>query len=482
MSEVPLIAVVMAGGTGSRLWPLSREHYPKQFLQLSGESSLLQSTLLRLSTLSCETPLVITNEQHRFVVAEQLRQIDQLRDNIILEPCGRNTAPAIALSAFTALKRNEQQDPILLILAADHIIRKADIFCEAIQKSKTVAEQGYIVTFGIIPEYAETGYGYIEKGEPFKNSPNITDDKFFHVQQFVEKPNHSKAEEYVSTGEYLWNSGMFMFKASVYLQELKKHRPDIYEICEYTASLSYNDLDFIRLPKHIFQDCPSESIDFAVMEKTKNCIVSPVDIGWSDVGSWHSLWEISDKTQDGDVCKGDILTYNTKNNYIYSESALVAAVGVEDIVIVQTKDAILVSKKTEVQDVKKIVEMLKKHERSEYISHREEFRPWGKFDAIDQGERYKVKKIVVKPGEGLSLRMHHHRSEHWIVLSGTAKVTLNDKTVLLAANESIYIPLGATYSLENPGIIPLNLIEVSSGDYLGEDDIVRQKERYRIDD
>ncbi|HFO4059098.1 TPA: mannose-1-phosphate guanylyltransferase/mannose-6-phosphate isomerase, partial [Escherichia coli] len=287
---------------------------------------------------------------------------------------------------------------------------------------------------------------------------------------------------YVSTGEYLWNSGMFMFKASVYLEELKKHRPDIYEICEQTASLSYNDLDFIRLPKHIFQDCPSESIDFAVMEKTKNCIVRPVDIGWSDVGSWHSLWDISDKTQDGDVCKGDILTYNTKNNYIYSESALVAAVGVEDIVIVQTKDAILVSKKTEVQDVKKIVEMLKEHERSEYISHREEFRPWGKFDAIDQGERYKVKKIVVKPGEGLSLRMHHHRSEHWIVLSGTAKVTLNDKTVLLAANESIYIPLGATYSLENPGIIPLNLIEVSSGDYLGEDDIVRQKERYRIDD
>ncbi|MDC3585353.1 mannose-1-phosphate guanylyltransferase/mannose-6-phosphate isomerase [Escherichia coli] len=482
MSEVPLIAVVMAGGTGSRLWPLSREHYPKQFLQLSDESSLLQSTLLRLSTLSCETPLVITNEQHRFVVAEQLRQIDQLRDNIILEPCGRNTAPAIALSAFTALKRNKQQDPILLILAADHIISKADVFCDAIQKSKTVAEQGNIVTFGIIPEYAETGYGYIKKGDPFKILPNITDDKFYHVQQFIEKPNHSTAEEYVSTGEYLWNSGMFMFKASVYLEELKKHRPDIYEICEQTASLSYNDLDFIRLPKHIFQDCPSESIDFAVMEKTKNCIVRPVDIGWSDVGSWHSLWDISDKTQDGDVCKGDILTYNTKNNYIYSESALVAAVGVEDIVIVQTKDAILVSKKTEVQDVKKIVEMLKEHERSEYISHREEFRPWGKFDAIDQGERYKVKKIVVKPGEGLSLRMHHHRSEHWIVLSGTAKVTLNDKTVLLAANESIYIPLGATYSLENPGIIPLNLIEVSSGDYLGEDDIVRQKERYRIDD
>ncbi|AZW04087.1 TPA: mannose-1-phosphate guanylyltransferase/mannose-6-phosphate isomerase [Escherichia coli] len=482
MSNVPLIAVVMAGGTGSRLWPLSREHYPKQFLQLSGENTLLQSTLLRLSSLSCETPLVITNEQHRFVVAEQLRQIDQLRDNIILEPCGRNTAPAIALSAFTALKRNEKQDPVLLILAADHIIRKADIFCDAIQKSISVAEKGHIVTFGIIPEYAETGYGYIEKGDVFKITSNVTNDSFYHVQQFVEKPNRSKAEEYVSSEKYLWNSGMFMFKASVYLEELKKHRPDIYKICEQAISSSYNDLDFIRLPKNIFKDCPSESIDFAVMEKTKNCVVCPVDIGWSDVGSWHSLWDVSEKTQTGDACKGDIITYKTKNNYIYSESALVAAVGVEDIVIVQTKDAILVSKKTDVQDVKKIVEMLKEQERSEYISHREEFRPWGKFDAIDQGDRYKVKKIIVKPGEGLSLRMHHHRSEHWIVLSGTAKVTLNDKTVLLTANESIYIPLGATYSLENPGIIPLNLIEVSSGDYLGEDDIVRQKERYRIDD
>lgn len=249
MSNVPLIAVVMAGGTGSRLWPLSREHYPKQFLQLSGENTLLQSTLLRLSSLSCETPLVITNEQHRFVVAEQLRQIDQLRDNIILEPCGRNTAPAIALSAFTALKRNEKQDPVLLILAADHIIRKADIFCDAIQKSISVAEKGHIVTFGIIPEYAETGYGYIEKGDVFKITSNVTNDSFYHVQQFVEKPNRSKAEEYVSSEKYLWNSGMFMFKASVYLEELKKHRPDIYKICEQAISSSYNDLDFIRLPK-----------------------------------------------------------------------------------------------------------------------------------------------------------------------------------------------------------------------------------------
>ncbi|EBT2375934.1 mannose-1-phosphate guanylyltransferase/mannose-6-phosphate isomerase [Salmonella enterica] len=481
MSDVPLIAVVMAGGTGSRLWPLSRELYPKQFLQFSGENSLLQTTLLRLSALACKDPLVITNEQHRFIVVEQLRQIDQLHDNIILEPCGRNTAPAIALAAFSALKRNEQEDPLLLVLAADHVIAKENVFCNAIKKAVPIAENGNIVTFGIIPEYAETGYGYIERGALFSVNGNSTETGFYHVKNFVEKPDRLTAEKYISTGNYFWNSGMFMFKASVYLNELKKFRPDIYSVCEQVVSASYRDLDFIRIPEALFKDCPAESIDFAVMEKTEHCILCPIDIGWSDVGSWQSLWDISEKTDEGDVCKGDILTYNTKNNYIYSESALVAAVGVEDIVIVQTKDAILVSKKSDVQDVKKIVEMLKARDRTEYISHHEVFRPWGKFDSIDQGERYKVKKIIVKPGEGLSLRMHHHRSEHWIVLSGTAKVTLDDKTMLITANESIYIPLGATYSLENPGVIPLNLIEVSSGDYLGEDDIVRQKERYRKD-
>ncbi|EAA8952505.1 mannose-1-phosphate guanylyltransferase/mannose-6-phosphate isomerase [Salmonella enterica] len=481
MSDVPLIAVVMAGGTGSRLWPLSRELYPKQFLQFSGENSLLQTTLLRLSALACKDPLVITNEQHRFIVAEQLRQIDQLHDNIILEPCGRNTAPAIALAAFSALKRNEQEDPLLLVLAADHVIAKENVFCNAIKKAVPIAENGNIVTFGIIPEYAETGYGYIERGALFSVNGNSTETGFYHVKNFVEKPDRLTAEKYISTGNYFWNSGMFMFKASVYLNELKKFRPDIYSVCEQVVSASYRDLDFIRIPEALFKDCPAESIDFAVMEKTEHCILCPIDIGWSDVGSWQSLWDISEKTDEGDVCKGDILTYNTKNNYIYSESALVAAVGVEDIVIVQTKDAILVSKKSDVQDVKKIVEMLKARDRTEYISHHEVFRPWGKFDSIDQGERYKVKKIIVKPGEELSLRMHHHRSEHWIVLSGTAKVTLDDKTMLITANESIYIPLGATYSLENPGVIPLNLIEVSSGDYLGEDDIVRQKERYRKD-
>ncbi|WFZ30946.1 mannose-1-phosphate guanylyltransferase/mannose-6-phosphate isomerase [Citrobacter portucalensis] len=482
MSDAPLIPVIMAGGTGSRLWPLSRELYPKQFLHLTEDNSLLQTTLLRLSSLSCKTPLVISNEQHRFIVAEQLRQINQLHDNIILEPCGRNTAPAIALAAFSALKRNEKKEPLLLVLAADHVINESSAFCEAVKNSIPLAEDGHVVTFGIIPEYAETGYGYIERGLPLEKNKSSGDSLFYHVNKFVEKPNRRLAEEYVSSGNHFWNSGMFLFKASTYLCELKKYRPDIYDACESAMSTSYHDLDFIRLSEESFKGCPAESIDFAVMEKTECCVVYPLNIGWSDVGSWQSLWNISEKTESGDVCKGDVLTYNTKNNYIYSDSTLVAAIGIEDVVVIQTKDAILVSKKSEVQNVKKIVDMLKHQNRTEHVTHREVFRPWGKFDAIDQGDRYKVKKIIVKPGEGLSLRMHHHRSEHWIVLSGTAKVTLNNEIKLITANESIYIPLGAVYSLENPGVIPLNLIEVSSGDYLGEDDMVRQKERYRNED
>ncbi|MFJ5409485.1 mannose-1-phosphate guanylyltransferase/mannose-6-phosphate isomerase [Pectobacterium punjabense] len=482
MTETPLIAVIMAGGTGSRLWPLSREAYPKQFLQLSGENSLLQTTILRLSDFSCEEPLVIANEQHRFVVAEQLRQINKLNNNIILEPFGRNTAPAIALSAFSALNNDKDTDPLLLILAADHVIKREDIFRDAVKSAIPLADKGNIVTFGIVPEYPETGYGYIERSDDISLHDQEYNNNFYQVKKFVEKPTKEIAEKYVSSGRYYWNSGIFLFKASTFLEELYRHRPDIYSICQSVIASSSRDLDFIRLSTDIFKECPAESVDYAVMEKTDRCVVCPVDIGWNDVGSWQSLWEISDKTADGNVHQGDVLTYNTKNNYIYSESSLVATVGIEDIVVVQTKDAVLVSKKSEVQDVKKIVEQLKKNNRSEYETHREEFRPWGKFDAIDQGERYKVKKVIVKPGEGLSLRMHHHHSEHWIVLSGTANVTLGDKMRLVIANESVYIPQGAVYSLDNPGIIPLILIEVSSGDYLGEDDIVRQKERYRIED
>ncbi|MFU0921031.1 mannose-1-phosphate guanylyltransferase/mannose-6-phosphate isomerase [Kluyvera sichuanensis] len=478
MSSETLIPVIMAGGSGSRLWPLSRELFPKQFLELTDDNSLLQATLLRLAPLSYEVPLVITNENHRFLVAEQLRKVNKLEHNIILEPCARNTAPAIALSAFYALKKYGEIDPVLLVLAADHVIKKEDVFCEAVQQNIPVAADGNIVTFGIEPDYAEVGYGYIERGELLSTTNDATEKSCYRVRQFIEKPTLEVAEKYVASGEYFWNSGIFMFKASVFLNELKKYRPDIYSACEKVVNGSIPDLDFIRIPKVLFETCPAESIDFAVMEKTKRCVVYPINIGWSDVGSWKSLWDVSNKTLTGDVCKGDVLTYNTKNNYIYSESALIAAVGVEDTVVIQTKDAILVSKKSEVQDVKKIVEMLKEKGRKEHITHREVYRPWGKFEAIDQGERYKVKKIIVKPGEGLSLRMHHHRSEHWIVLSGTAKVTLNEEIKLLTTNESIYIPLGCIYSLENPGVIPLILIEVSSGDYLEEDDIVRQKERY----
>lgn len=478
MSDVSIVPVIMAGGTGSRLWPLSRELYPKQFLQLSGGETLLQTTLLRLSSLSYATPLVVTNEQHRFIVAEQLRQIDQLNNNIILEPCGRNTASAIALAALTIVKKNEAEEPLLLILAADHTIKKEELFCRAVTSAIPIAKKDKIVTFGIMPGYAETGYGYIKRGEQYNEDDISSDAIFYNIERFVEKPDLETAKQYISTDGYYWNSGMFLVKPSVYLNELKIYRPDIYEKCEKVITGSFKDLDFIRFPENQYETCPSESIDVAVMEKTQRGIVYPVDIDWSDIGSWQSLWSISEKNSDGDVCIGDIITYETKNNYIYSESALVAAIGLEDIVIVQTKDAVLVSKKNDVQKVKNIVNILKHNNRSEYISHREVFRPWGKFDSIDQGERYKVKKIIVKPGEGLSLRMHHHRSEHWVVLSGTASVTLNNENRLLTANESIYIPLGSMYRLENPGIIPLHLIEVSTGDYLGEDDIVRQKERY----
>ncbi|MFB0713950.1 mannose-1-phosphate guanylyltransferase/mannose-6-phosphate isomerase [Buttiauxella noackiae] len=478
MISTPLIPVIMAGGVGSRLWPLSREMYPKQFIRLAGDNTLLQTTLLRLNDLSCQEPLVIANEQHRFIVAEQLRLIGKLKNNIVLEPCGRNTAPAIALAAFAALQRNTNEDPLLLVLSADHNIKCEEEFSAAVKSAQVLAEQGKIITFGIIPEYAETGYGYIEYSKIVEMQVTLPH-SFYHVEKFVEKPSKDIAEKYFSSGRYLWNSGMFLLKASVYLEELKKYRPDIYDICQKVMLQSYKDLNFIRLPEIHFEKCPAESIDYAVMEKTDNCVVCPIDIGWSDIGSWQSLWDISKKSCEGNVHEGDVLTFNSNDNYVYSESALVATVGVKDLVVVQTKDAVLISQRNEVQNVKEIVEQLKKTGRTEHITHREVFRPWGKFDSLDQGERYKVKKIEVKPGEGLSLRMHHHRSEHWIVLSGTANVTVGGVTRLITANESIYIPQGAVYSLDNPGIIPLNLIEVSSGDYLGEDDIVRQKERYR---
>ncbi|EAN7677836.1 mannose-1-phosphate guanylyltransferase/mannose-6-phosphate isomerase [Salmonella enterica subsp. enterica serovar Alachua] len=465
----------MAGGTGSRLWPLSRVLYPKQFLNLVGNSTMLQTTIARLNGIKCENPIVICNEDHRFIVAEQLRQIDKLTKNIILEPKGRNTAPAIALAAFIAQKKKPKDDPLLLVLAADHSINNEQAFREAIIKAIPYADAGKLVMFGIIPSVAHTGYGYIKRSVPVDADKDST---AYYVANFVEKPNIQKAQEYIMSEGYYWNSGMFLFRASKYLGELKKFRPDIYNKCESATATANIDMDFVRINETEFINCPEESIDYAVMEKTKDAVVLPIDVGWSDVGSWSSLWDISQKDVHGNVCQGDVINHDSEDSFIYSESSLVATVGVSNLVIVQTKDAVLVADRDKVQNVKNIVDSLKQGGRAEYYMHREVFRPWGKYDAIDQGDRYKVKKIIVKPGEGLDLRMHHHRAEHWIVVSGTAKVSLGNKIKLLVPNESIYIPQGAEYSLENPGVIPLHLIEVSSGDYLESDDIVRFTDRY----
>ncbi|MBJ8835986.1 MULTISPECIES: mannose-1-phosphate guanyltransferase [Citrobacter] len=469
-----IVPVIMAGGTGSRLWPLSRELYPKQFLCLDGKFTMLQSTIGRLSGLNCENPVVICNEQHRFIVAEQLRQMGKLTRNIILEPAGRNTAPAIALAALAALRLQPENPPLILVLAADHVIKDVDSFHLAVNTAQAYAETGNLVTFGIVPDKAEIGYGYIRRGVENRNLFG----EAYKVAEFVEKPNFETANKYVSSGDYYWNSGMFLFRSDRYLTELKKFRPDIHEACEKSIKSADTDLDFIRVDKEAFLACPDESIDYAVMEKTDSAIVVPMNAGWSDVGSWSSLWEITDKDADGNVTAGDVISNNTKNSYLYSDSGLITTVGVENLVVVQTKDAVLVADKNSVQDVKKIVESIRNRGRSEHHTHREVYRPWGKYDSIDTGDRYQVKRLTVNPGEGISLQMHHHRAEHWIVVAGTARVTINDNIRLLGENESVYIPVGAMHCLENPGKIPLELIEVRSGSYLEEDDIVRLADRY----
>jgi mannose-1-phosphate guanylyltransferase len=463
-----ILPVIIAGGTGSRLWPLSRNLMPKQFLKLDGDTTMLQATVNRLQGLDALSPLVICNEEHRFIAAEQMRQINQLDHNIILEPVGRNTAPAIALAAMNAVKKG--QDPLLLILAADHIISDSHEFCQVVANASTFAAEGSLVTFGIVATAPETGYGYIKRGAKKVGA--------YSVQQFVEKPDLATARTYVSSGKYYWNSGMFIFKASAYLAELRLHRPDIFNACEQAMAEVDPDLDFIRVNKDAFLACPEVSIDYAVMEKTTKAVVVPLNAGWSDVGSWSSLWDVSEKDENRNVHKGDVLSFASQNNYVFAETGLVATVGLDNIVVVQTKDAVLVAAKDKVQDVKEIVKQLKTAGRSEYKIHREVYRPWGKYDSIDNGERYQVKRITVKPNEKLSIQMHHHRAEHWIVVSGTANVTVDGKDTLLSENQSVYIPLGAIHALENPGKIPLELIEVQSGSYLGEDDIVRFSDRY----
>ncbi|MBS1205028.1 MAG: cpsB [Proteobacteria bacterium] len=475
MSQTQLYPVVMAGGSGSRLWPLSRVLYPKQFLCLKGDLTMLQTTVCRLNGIECESPVVICNEQHRFIVAEQLRQLNKLTENIILEPAGRNTAPAIALAALAIKRHNPDSDPLMLVLAADHVIQNEEAFRASVRDAIPYAQNGKLVTFGIVPDLPETGYGYIRRGGVCAGQ---ADSVAFEVAQFVEKPNLETAQGYVASGEYYWNSGMFLFRAGRFLEELNKYRPDILRACEQAMQAADPDMDFVRVDEEAFLACPEESIDYAVMERTVDAVVVPMDAGWSDVGSWSSLWEISQHTPEGNVYHGDVISHNTKNSYVYAESGLVTTVGVKDLVVVQTKDAVLIADRNQVQDVKKVVEKIKADGRHEHHIHREVYRPWGKYDSIDTGDRYQVKRITVKPGEGLSVQMHHHRAEHWVVVAGTAKVTIDDEVKLLGENESIYIPLGAHHCLENPGKIPLDLIEVRSGSYLEEDDIVRFADRY----
>jgi mannose-1-phosphate guanylyltransferase len=459
--------VIMAGGSGSRLWPLSRSLYPKQFLALNGNETMLQQTLQRLAGLTLERPVVICNEEHRFIVAEQLREINQ-SGSIILEPVGRNTAPAIALASKTVMA---SKDSLILILAADHVILNESAFVDAVEKAIPLAEAGKLVTFGIVPTEAHTGYGYIKRGES-------VNEHGFEVDAFVEKPNAEIASEYFEGKEHYWNSGMFLMKASRYLEELNQFRPDIYTACESALANTSKDEDFIRIDKAAFEKCPDESVDYAVMEKTDDAVVVPLDAGWSDIGSWSALWDVNNKDTNGNTVSADSILHETTNCLIQGGERLIATVGIDNLVIVDTKDALLVASKDKVQDVKKIVEQLKAEGRDEFKNHREVYRPWGKYDSIDAGTRYQVKRITVKPGEKLSIQMHHHRAEHWIVVSGTAKVTNGDKVFLVTENESTYIPIGVVHALENPGKLPLEIIEVQSGTYLGEDDIVRFEDRY----
>ena len=461
-----LTAVIMAGGSGSRLWPLSRAKQPKQFLSLHGDQTMLQSTMNRLSSLDIKSSLTICNEDHRFFVAEQLREIDKL-GSIILEPIGRNTAPTIALAALKS-----DADDLLLVLAADHVIQDQVAFTAAVNKAIPLAQAGKLVTFGIVPDTPNSGYGYIKRGKREGNG--------FSIDSFVEKPSIDVAERYLLSGDYYWNSGMFLFKACDYLDELNKFCPDIYRACEESigASDTDTDTDFIRVGIDKFQACPSESVDYAVMENTDRAVVVEMDAGWNDIGSWASLWDISDKDEYKNCTFGDVTLHECNNSYVRADDKLIAALGVEDLVIVSTKDALLVAHKESVEKVKFVVNNIKNESRSEWENHREVFRPWGKYDSVDKGESYQVKRITVNPGAKLSVQMHHHRSEHWVVVAGSALVTKGDRVFKLSVNESTYISKGEIHALENPNEIPLEIIEIQTGSYLGEDDIVRYDDIY----
>lgn len=461
-----IVPVILSGGVGSRLWPLSREFFAKQCLPLvDREYSLLQQTLLRTLSLDVADPIVVCNEDHRFLIAQQLQSIGVKKSSIVLEPKGRNTAPAIALAALEAL-RSQSDDALMLVLPADHVIRDIAAFELTIQQAVELAKQDALVTFGVQPIRPETGYGYIRSGENFS------------VVEFVEKPNLVKAQAYLDSGEYLWNSGMFLFRAKAFLDELAAYRDDIFQAVSLAYQQRMEDLDFIRIDAELFSQCPAESIDFAVMELTKKAKVVPYAGDWSDIGAWDALYDYADKDADNNVLLGDVMAEGSSNCLVRSESRLVAAVGVSDLVIVETADAVLVMDKNNAQDVKKIVKRIKAEGREEHMYHTTVHRPWGTYQIVDIGERHQVKRILVKPGEKLSVQMHHHRAEHWVVVSGTAKVQNGEQEILLIENESTYIPVGVVHALENPGKIPLELVEIQSGSYLGEDDIVRFSDRY----
>ncbi len=475
MKEKKIIPIILCGGTGSRLWPLSRESYPKQYLKLASNDncSLLQKTYKRISEIKNITdPIIVCNEEHRFIVAEQMREINIKPNSILLEPFGRNTAPAILVSALVAIEK--EVDPILLVLSADHEIKEIQKFHDAINTGINHAFENQLVIFGVVPSSAETGYGYIKSKTPFKQNNN----KGIKVEKFIEKPSSELAKKLIKDKHFTWNSGMFIFKAKKIIEEIKKFSPDIYKNTKLSVEKSKNDLDFRRLDKNSFFKVPNLSIDVAVMEKTNASTVVPLDAGWSDIGSWKAVWENSLKDANGNSIKGKSIVHKTKNSYIRSENRLVVGIGLNNLIVIETNDAILVADQKNSQDVKKIVSILKDAEFKEGISHRRIYRPWGNYLSIVEDSDWQVKLINVKPGEKLSLQMHHHRSEHWIVVSGTAKAEIEDKVVNLSENQSTYIPLGSRHRLSNPGKIPLNLIEVQSGKYLGEDDIVRFEDKY----
>ena len=460
--------VILSGGSGSRLWPLSREHYPKQLLALVNDRTLLQDTIGRVDGLEdVALPLIVCNEEHRFLVAEQCRQLGRKPLDIILEPVGRNTAPALTLAALRIL--DDDKDAIILVMPADHLIKDDDAFRAAVKHAASLAAEGKLVTFGIVPRAPETGYGYIKKGE--QNT----------VAAFVEKPDAATAEQYLASGDYVWNSGMFMLSASSWLEELASYIPAMIPPCEQALRQGKRDGDFFRVDREAFATCPNDSIDYAVMEKTGRAAVVPLDAGWSDVGAWSSLWEVSPRDEQGNVVEGDVYTHDTNDSLLISQHRLLAAIGVNNVIIVETPDAVLVVDRDKAQDVKDVVERLKTENRSEHQTHRRVYRPWGSYEGVDTGARFQVKRITVKPGAALSLQMHHHRAEHWVVVTGTAKVTRGDEIIILSENQSTYIPIGMKHRLENPGTIPLEIIEVQSGSYLGEDDIVRFEDRYNRD-